>query len=141
MEKTTQEEAAEVLRAMAPKEVNDMTIEEFKELPHRGWSEDIGAFKSLIILPTDDIHDSDFRCMEFVAVGDNGRPICRMSGCSDVLHMGGIGGSYLHPESIADWNIDCLKTSGLLRLFCHRPIKAGCDLSSFDVIAMPKVDK
>ena len=145
MKKTVQEEAAEVIRTLAPKNVNDMTLEEFMELPHREWSEDIGEFQSLVILPTENLHDSDFRCMEFVAIAEKGRPICRMAGGSDVIHLGGIGGQnrQFNPAPIG-WSIDCLKTSGLLRVFCHQPITAGPDLSSFELFVVEKkkdVDK
>ena len=64
---------------------------EFEALPKRKWDEGIGEFDSMIILPTKHIHDSGFRCMDFVAVKGK-EPFCRLSGCSDVIHMDGIGG-------------------------------------------------
>ena len=142
MKKTKEEEAAEVLRVLNPKDVSDMTVEEFRELPLRGWDEDIGEFRSLVILPTETIHDSGFRCMEFVAIGAGGKPICRLSGCSDVVHLGGIGSTVpFGPKRLANWSIDCLKESGLLRAFCDCPIVAGLDLSSFEVIPVERKEK
>ena len=37
------------------------------------------------------MHDSGFRTMDFVAYSKN-EPICLLSGCSDVIHIDGIGG-------------------------------------------------
>jgi len=114
-------------------DVCDVTVEEFLQLKRREWDEDIGGFDSLIILPRDTLHDSGYLCMDFVAVKD-GKPLCRLSGCSDVLHIGGIGGS----SHRCDWSIDCLPTSGLLRMFCHRKLRCGVALSSFEVFAIDK---
>jgi len=70
--------------------MQEWSIKEFQKLPMRGLNEDIGIFDSLIILPTEEIHDSNFRCMDFIAV-KNDIPVCRLSGCSDVIHFDGIG--------------------------------------------------
>jgi hypothetical protein len=71
-----------------------------------------------------------------------------LSGCSDVIHIEGIAGygkdwvkKYGHcPSEIParSWNIDCLKKSGLLRLWCSRfSLEAGAALSSFEVYSVP----
>lgn len=131
------------------KDVNEMTQKEFRALPCRtSWNSDEGILDALIILPTKRHHDSGYRCMDFVAV-KKGKPICRLSGCSDVLHIDGIGGygeNWLAkygtvPNSIppSGWNVDCLKKSGLLRLFrTDGKIKVGTACSSFDVFAIEK---
>lgn len=73
--------------------VFDMTKEDFEKVPERGgWSKDIGEFSSLVIIPLNYAHDSGWMCMNFVAVNKDGEPICRLSGCSDVLNLDGIGG-------------------------------------------------
>ena len=74
------------------------TKKELESLPAREWNEDIGEFDSLIILPTKHLHDSGFWCMDFVAVKGS-EPFCRLSGCSDVIHIDGIGG-------YRDWETD-----------------------------------
>lgn len=124
------------------KDINEWTLEELKALPHRKWDGDIGQFDSLVIIPTDQLHDSDYRCMDFVAVV-GGEPKCLLSGCSDVIHVNGIGGygdNWLEkygtvPKLIAPigWSIDCLKTSGLLRLFSGKKLTCGDALSSFEI--------
>lgn len=73
--------------------VFDMTKEDFKKVPERGGgSRDIEEFSSLVIIPLNYAHDSGWMCMNFVAVNKDGEPICRLSGCSDVLNLDGIGG-------------------------------------------------
>lgn len=152
--------------------VNEMTVKEFRALPNRGWDEEIEPFRSMIILPAQvdyvgaikywargiisklfsfdppgiweigHMHDSGYRCMDFVAVNENSKPICRLSGCSDVIHIDGIGGYGERgtwgkgiPDTVpvSSWSIDCLAKSGLLRMFCRGKIKVGVALSSFDI--------
>ena len=109
--------------------VFDMTKEDFEKVPKRcGFSEDIGEFSALVIIPQDYAHDSGWMCMDFVAVNEEGEPICRLSGCSDVLSFDVIGG---HGKR---WSIDCLPC-GYLRLFSQSTLTAGPALSSFEIYA------
>jgi hypothetical protein len=86
--------------------------------------------------------------MDFIAIKD-GKPLCRLSGISDVIHFNGIGGYGENwgqkpggvPKLIppVGWNIDCLPASGLLQIFVHRhDIKCGRGLSSFEIYAIPR---
>lgn len=124
--------------------VFDMTKEDFKKVPERGgWSRDIEEFSSLVIIPLNYAHDSGWMCMNFVAVNKDGEPICRLSGCSDVLNLDGIGGygyrdrrlgelsNHIEPKG---WSIDCLPC-GYLRLFSRSTMTAGAALSSFEIYA------
>ncbi|GAG34912.1 unnamed protein product [marine sediment metagenome] len=130
-------------------DVNEMTRKQFEELPFRNglFSDHIGNFDSIIILPgrAKDKHDSGYRCMDFVAVKDN-KPMCKLSGCSDVVHVDGIGGygyDWLNkyktvPKTlpVKSWNIDCLPKSGLLRMWCtDYKLCVGAALSSFELFA------
>ena len=119
------------------KPIQELTKEEFEKIPSRKWNEDIGEFDSLVILPTEQIHDSGYACMDFVAVR-KGKPFCRLSGCSDVIHIDGIGGlgrDFLS-NTLTAWSIDCLPESKLLQIFCQsRKLIAGSALSSFEVFA------
>ena len=110
----------------------DMTKEDFEKVLIRdGYSEDIGEFSSLVIIPMGYAHDSGWMCMDFVAVTKEGEPICRLSGWSDVLRLDGIGGygnwrggeipNYIEPEG---WSIDCLPC-GYLRVFSCNVMTAG----------------
>jgi len=136
-------------KGLATPEVSTSTVKsfeywsrkEFEVLPERKWDEEIGEFDSMIILPTKHIHDSGFRCMDFVAVKGK-EPFCRLSGCSDVIHIDGIGGYGEWKGNVPTvtppkgWSIDCLKKSGLLRLFSDGKLKAGRALSSFELYAL-----
>ena len=91
---------------------------------------------SLVILPTRRLHDSGYRIMHFAVIVNN-KPVCKMMGCSDVMKIGGIAGcngkatfSQIVPVG---WSIDCLATSGLLRLFCDTRIRLTPPLSTFEV--------
>lgn len=129
--------------------VNLMTKQEFISLPHRKWDEEV-LCDSIIIIPgsgkKNELHDSGYRCMDFVAV-KKGKPTCLLSGCSDVIHINGIGGFGAwevgtgFPKQIApiSWNIDCLPKSGLMRLFLvstSHIISCKPALSSFEIIAI-----
>ena len=86
--------------------------------------------------------------MEFVTI-QNDKPTYIVSGCSDIIHLAGIGGhnigshnydKILLEERICTgvcprvgWVIDCLPTSGLLRLFCNKQMYIGASLSSFEI--------
>ena len=119
-----------------------MTKEDFEKVPERdGWAKDIREFNSLVIIPMDYEHDSGWMCMDFVAVNKEGEPICKLSGCSDVLNLDGIGGygdwrcgelpKLVEPKG---WSIDCLPC-GYLRLFSNSTLAAGAALSNFEIYA------
>lgn len=127
-------------------DIMNWTKEDFMKVPFRkAWDEDFEC-DSIIIIPTENIHDSDFACMDFIAMKGNDA-VCRLSGCSDVIHINGIGGygyKWFEKGSIntlvpaIGWCIDCLPKSGLLRLFTHNRLIAGSALSSFEIFAKPK---
>lgn len=122
----------------AVRSVEYWTKKELEALPARKWSEDIGEFDSLIILPTKHLHDSGFWCMDFVAVKGN-EPFCRLSGCSDVIRIYGISKDGELKQNVQtviplnEWKIDCLKKSKLLRLFSDYRLRAGAAVSDFDL--------
>lgn len=87
---------------------------------------------SIVVLPTRKMHESGYRIMDFALIKDN-MPICRINGCADVVKIGGLGGyngyegcrrtesgTVVEP---CGWSIDCLNTSGLIRLFCDTKIR------------------
>ena len=129
------------------KNITEMTRKDFDAVPSRDWNEDIGEFDSLVIIPLGIMHDSGYRCLDFVAC-ENNKPIKRLSGCSDVVHLDGIGGygkNWLEqfetvPSTIPikAWSIDCLPKSGYLRLFCKGKLTADPALSSFCLYAKRK---
>ena len=129
---------------IAMKDIKEMTRKEFEAIPHHDFDKDLGTFASLVILPLRTMHDSGYRCMDFVAVNVNDEPICRLSGCSDIIHIDGIGGYGYRwirkggvPEMIPPkgWSIDCLPKSGLLRIFANNGLIQGGPFSSFELWA------
>lgn len=127
--------------------INTMTRKQFNEVPWRkSWQKEV-ICDTLVILPgySREMHDSGYRLMDFIAVKDD-KPICRLSGCSDVLHIDGIGGyGKWKPEGgipkmvvPSGWSIDCLPKSGLLRLFCYGNILCTSALSSFEIYKIEK---
>jgi len=127
--------------------INKMTKKEFESFPVRKWNEDI-KFNSIVILPSRRLHDSGYRLMDFVAIRA-GKVICRLSGCSDVIHVDGIGGfGYNWNEKYkgcptlvppSGWNIDCLPRSGLLHIWPRsNSMTVGDALSSFEIFHLPK---
>lgn len=131
--------------------IKRMTRRQFDALPFReSWGSDEPPFDSLVLLPLRRRHDSGFRCMDIVGCrGDEA--VCRLSGCSDVLHFDGVGGygkDWLKryagvPKMVeaAGWTMDCLPTSGLLRIFCSGRIVADSALSSFEFYSVPREEK
>ena len=124
--------------------VNKMTRKQFEELPEREKWNDVVICDSIVMIPgkSRPLHDSGYRCIDFVAVKDD-VPICRLSGCSDVVHIDGIGGygfdwlnKYRKVPSLVEpsgWNIDCLPKSGLFRMWCNGEIACGPGMSSFEI--------
>ena len=119
------------------------TRKEFEALPRPKsfTNEEIGEVDSLVILPFRHYHDSGYRCMQFVTIQKE-KPTYIISGCSDVIHLGGIDGrnTPIMKNGIVDnyipvirWKIDCLPTSGLLRLFTDKRISIGASVSSFEI--------
>jgi len=157
--------------------IENMTRKDFEKLPHRKWDEAI-VCDNLIIIPANihwfhvfkynvqkylskhlkfiaepeiysipGVHDSGWRTMDFVACEGN-KPLCLLSGCSDVIHIDGIGGfgkDWLQKYGecprkvdVAAWSMDCLLTSGLLRMWCNKKIYCDYALSSFSVYCVEK---
>ena len=129
--------------------VDKMSKYDFKNVRVRNWNEEIGEFDSLVIIPGNarDLHDSGYRHITYCLCKDN-EPICLTSGCSDVIHLDGIGGygldwvtKYGHiPQNIppSGWSMDCLPKTGYLRLWGNSSLTSGIDLSSFEVYTTGK---
>ena len=131
----------------------DSPVTKIRELPDRQWGDEVSGITALVIVPAtkrSGLHDSGYRCLDFAAE-HFGRLYCLLSGCSDVIHLGGISG-YNNKDWVnlpehervrrGDWSIDCLPSNGLLRLFSHSgELVVGPSLSSFEVFStdgMPK---
>lgn len=125
-----------------------MKKEDFKKVPFRNTETNLDNFYSLVIIPTEDMHDSGYRCMDFVAVNSSREPICRLSGCSDILDIDGIGGYGLNgvlSDKVDNkaWQIDCLPC-GYLRIYPRTGYKLQVNnipVSNFSLYAVKTVKK
>ncbi len=109
------------------KDINDMTKKEILEIVKNKKVELPIIFQALLIIPTEELHDSGFRCMKFVPLSKKGEPLILLESNYDVIHINGIGGlgynwrekpsDLQHTITALGWQIDCLKTSKLLMLF------------------------
>ena len=63
-----------------------MTKEDFANLPRLGeegfdgFDPNKDSFGSVVIIPTGEMHDSGYQCMEFVLINDHGMAICKVGG-------------------------------------------------------------
>jgi len=122
------------------KTIYEMEAHEFLDLPFIDKPEQ--AFDSIIIIPSQELHDSGFN--EIICVGVNKNTavgiVCNFS---DIIYIDGITGcgrDWLTQCTKAPvaWSIDCLPKSQLLRLFIGTPgfkISTGRNVSSFEVFS------
>ncbi len=134
--------------------VASMTKEDFAKLPmleegFEGFDPNKDTFGSMVIIPTGEMHDSGYQCMEFALIDMDEIPICRVNGIADVICIDGIGGYGVRGITKAfrsadgtrvviphGWSIDCLPC-GYLRLFgcrmgLERPYRTS---STFEIYA------
>lgn len=126
-----------------------MSLEELREVPYIEPKANL-KIGGIVIVPLEEVHDSGYACMKFVLLGEFHEVIGAVGGCSDVIHINGIGGygDYQTCEEsiktgkidVAAWSLDCLPTSGCLRLFnCHGSMRISELIGSdFDVYAVKK---
>ena len=72
------------------KTVDEMTQAEFRQVTGANNLKEY-KFDCLIILPERSVHDSGYGCMSYIACIGN-KPVVKLAGNSDVLHLNGIGG-------------------------------------------------
>lgn len=115
--------------------VTKMKKKDFESVPVRSTiSAEVPAFYSLVIIPTNKFHSSGFKIMKFVVCDSQGEPMFMIHGCTDSIHINGIGGSCSNnpPGRQTPWMIDCLPC-GYLRLFSDKPVTCGMAVSDFEV--------
>ncbi len=117
------------------KAADEMTVAELRAVPLLPRMEDV-LCRTVIIVPTEELHDSGWRSMEFILENEKGE-VGRVGGWSDALHIEGIGSALYLNKRGAGWTIDCTP-SGFLRLFRlgHGLIRVRLPaLSSFEIFA------
>lgn len=119
--------------------IMSMTVEDFKAVHFRTATDGLSCVYSIVLLPAEEMHEYGFRYMNYVAIDKDHKPICRLPGGSDVLHLDGIGGygldfdNALKTQSIRPKNcsIDCLPC-GLFRVFSnHRLLVDNIAVSTY----------
>lgn len=105
-----------------------MTKKDFESVPKISKENKPKTFRSVVILPSIEKHDSGFKIMDFVLCDDYNEPICRIAMAHDVIDLDGIGGygdrrgksssNNLDPKG---WCIDCLPC-GYLRIFAKKEL-------------------
>lgn len=114
-------------------DIKDYTLDELRAMDEFGAD---ATFNAVVVVPTGDLHASGYGNMKFILLS-NGEIVGVVGGWSDVVHINGIGGYGLDWQEslktgmtkVVDWSIDCMPTSGCLRLFCGRGNK--CKLPPF----------
>ena len=96
------------------KDLTQMSLEEFQAMEEFGKDE---LFNEVVIVPTDDIHDSGYRCMKFILC-KKGQIVGCVGGYADALHP-----NLFSP--IPTMSIDCLPVSSCVRLLFRNACK--CD--------------
>lgn len=64
------------------------TREEFENLDYFKPTDE---FNGVVIIPTNELHESGFGCMKFALI-NHGEVVGCVGGGSDVIHLNGIGG-------------------------------------------------
>lgn len=124
-------------------DARDCSLEELQKLKNYNTE---AQFDAVIIVPTEEIHDSGYRCMKFILQRADEIVGC-VSGWSDVIHPNGIGNK--GREWPADWELenswspymglrmDCLPGSNCIRLMMHGVFKVadfiGSDFQFFKI--------
>lgn len=98
-----------------------------------------GVFNSVVIVPTGELHDSGYMCMKFILCDRQKNIVGVLGGCSDVIHLDGIGGYGQYDKDYSErvksrqthiiaWCIDCIPC-GFVRLFCDHNLIIESPLS------------
>lgn len=114
---------------MSNKKITEYTLSEFRSMENFGQD---AEFTSLVIVPMEELHDSGYRTMKFILCYDR-EIVGVVGGWSDVVHIDGIGGygrnweyaltSRMSP--VVGWCIDCLPTSGCVRLYSRKTCRCA----------------
>lgn len=112
------------------KDLNEYTLQEFLDMPAEKPTK---TFCSVIIVPTDEIHDSGFRCMKFILT-EGDRIIGVVDTGSDVVWPNGIGnygrnclGDLMQRIPYMNLRMDCLTESRCVRIMLSKK----CVLNDF----------
>ena len=101
---------------------NVYTKETLLKVPARKWDEILQGVQAVYVIPTDELHDSGYACMRFVAEKKSGELIRFGGGCDAVSFRG----KY--------FKMDCLPGSKIIRIWNYGTFSVSPDISSIDFI-------
>ena len=116
-------------------QIEEMTRGDFYKVPFRTNNETI--CRCAVILPAKDneeLHCSGYRKIYIIAVDEESKPICKISGTSDIIYTTGTNHDFAMSNR---WTMDCLPKSGLLNLFCiGKNLKIGNGLGEIEIMSI-----
>lgn len=107
----------------------NVTLDELRAIDN--FRSEERKFTSFVIVPTGEIHDSNFGCFKIILIDDSSREIVgAIGGYCDIIHLNGIGGYGLNFDaslksgktSVIDWKIDILPVCNCVRIHCRYPL-------------------
>ena len=124
-----------------------MTLEELQNLEPFG--DLTQKFNGVVIIPTEQEHDSGYQCMKFAFLGKFCEIKAVAGGGSDVVHLNGTGGYGIDftqaiktgVTPVIDWSIDCLPKSHCIRLFNSKGVVLNTEIlcSSASIYGVSKI--
>ena len=98
------------------------TKEELLAVQKRKWYDVLTGVVGVYVLPSENMHDSGYSCMDFVAeFNDREKPLVRFGGgCDDVSFVG------------EHFRMDCLHPTGIIHIWNRYLFSISNDLSSID---------
>lgn len=115
------------------KSLNDYTREELLALPERHWDTE-SIYHSIILLPSDDLHDSNYRCMVIIGVIDGVPVEIAASGCDDIEWLMPTAQIAARHHSTGQMRMDCLDISKAFHPWSYyHNFKVGSTFSSITI--------
>ena len=111
-------------------DIMTMSKKDFQNLPYRkSWSS-LEKGRGIVLIPTRRKFDSGYMTLDAALLDEDLNPVCRLSGCSDVIN---IDPSY-HNHTRSEWKIDLLPC-GYFHLWCRDTIYIDHALSSLGIFS------
>lgn len=89
------------------------------KIPARKWDDELHGITSVYVIPSDDVHDSGYACMNFVAETDTGA--VRFGGGCDVVRFNG-----------NNFRLDCIPGTKLIHIWNRNEFSISPDISSIE---------
>ena len=119
--------------SIGKKHLNQYTREELLALPTRDWKDE-SVYDSILLLQSDDLHDSEYRCMIIIGVIDSVPVEIAYSYCDDIEWLTPYPNILAGMYPQGQMRMECLDTSRAFHPWsiCSK-FKVGCSLSSITI--------